>query len=268
MQKLKSKTAASSGRKQAAVPLITFFRAYPDALPVMGADRSALGSIPAQAYQYCEALTAASAFGWYAFPAAGLQLWFDGVDTYIAIDEDWQRLTSEQLPGMESWWNKHCPDTLTDMAPPFITSLGMPGFIQVWSGMLVETRNNWSVLVRSIANAQRSNQFFCFEGIVETDRYAPAPLFINLRLQVTNTIIEIPATEPLFQVQPIHRECYSKKNLAAVERWDIGPGIAGNKGMSDLNWEGYRHTVRSADPAEDTHTSGQYATGVRKRASR
>ena len=47
-----------------AAPTITFYRAIPESFEPMRADRAALGVIPTAAFQYCEALTSASAFGW------------------------------------------------------------------------------------------------------------------------------------------------------------------------------------------------------------
>lgn len=242
--------------------VVSFYRAYPEALPPMSADRSALGSLPTQAYQYCEAVTTASAFGWYAFPAASVRLHFDGVDVYLLRDGCREKFSVLQLPDMDDWWNPHCPPELIDMAPPFLTNLGIPGYIQVWSGLLVETRRNWSVLVRPIANIARTNQYFCFEGMVETDQYAPAPLFINLRLQATETAIELDSNEPLFQVQPIHRQCYSKPTLNDSLREDVG----GEGGLSDLQWQSYSRTVRHVDPRKANHTTGQYAKSSRKRS--
>lgn len=261
-----TKSPAVQGAAVNKNPLITFYKAYPDSLPAMSADRSALGTIPAQAYQYCEALTTASAFGWYAFPATSVTLYFDGVDTYRLHDGEKTKVVVEQLSGMDQWWNQHCPAHLHDMAPPFLTSLGIPGYIQVWSGLLVQSRRNWSSLIRPIANYAASNQFFCFEGIVETDRYAPAPLFINLKLQVTHTPIELSYSQPLFQIQPIHRDCYSKKNLLQASHQDINQRLAAGGGMSDANWQGYSNTVRKINPADDMHKTGQYATKTRKRA--
>ena len=253
-------------------PLVTFYKAYPDALPAMSADRSALGTIPAQAYQYCEALTTASAFGWYAFPAASITLYFDGVDIYRLEDNEKIKVGVEQLSNMDDWWNIHCPPHLIDMAPPFITSLGIPGYVQIWSGLLIKSRKNWSSLIRPIANACTSNQYFCFEGIVETDSYAPAPLFINLKLQVTHTPITLSAHEPLFQVQPIHRQCYAKNNLSTVKQRGI---TATNSDQSDVNadagavdWTGYAKTVRHVNPAVDMHQAGQYASTTRKRGKK
>ena len=245
-------------------PLISFYTAYPDSLPPMAADRSALGSIPSQAYQYCEAVTTASAFGWYAFPAAPCTLIFDGVDVYLLEDGEKRKFSALQLDGMDQWWNKHCPADLHDMAPPFITNLGIPGYVQIWSGLLIESRKNWSTLIRPIANAPISNQFFCFEGIVETDSYSPAPLFVNLKLQVTHTPIEFSHLEPLFQIQPIHRNCYSKKSLNNFVRTKI----SNREEMTASHWQRYANTVRHIDPRDGDHKTGQYAIGARKRSKR
>ena len=251
-----------------AEPLVTFYKAYPDSLPAMSADRSALGTIPTQAYQYCEALTTASAFGWYAFPAATVSLYFDGIDIYRIDDDEKVKVATEQLSGMDHWWNPHCLAHLNDMAPPFLTSLGIPGYLQVWSGLLIQSRRNWSTLIRPIANTPNSNQYFCFEGIVETDRYGPAPLFINLKLQATHTPIVLSASEPLFQVQPIHRDCYSKSNHTSAEHKNIEMQSINNAGLSDNDWNGYSKTIRQIDPTKDMHKSGQYAADTRKRKKR
>ncbi len=245
-------------------PLISFYTVYPNSVPPMAADRSALGSIPSQAYQYCEAVTTASAFGWYAFPASSFTLSFDGVDVYLLEDQQKRKFSALQLDGMDEWWNAHCPEHLKDMAPPFITNLGIPGYVQVWSGLLIETRRNWSTLIRPIANTPMSNQYFCFEGIVETDSYSPAPLFVNLKLQVTDTPIEFSHLEPLFQVQPIHRSCYSKKSLNDF----VSTRISSKEYMTDSHWQRYANTVRHIDPRQDDHKTGQYAIDTRKRGKR
>lgn len=246
--------------------VVSFFRMYPHALPAMKADRTALGSIPVQAYQYCEALCSASSFGWYAFPAADIQLWFDGTDIYVANGQEWQKLKSQHLPEVDRWWNSRCPVELVDKAPPFLTYLGIPGYVQIWSGLLVQTVEDWSVLVRPLANVQRSNQFFCFEGIVETDRYGPAPLFINIKLNATDTVIELGASDPLFQVQPVYRKSYERKTLNVFENREMCAGDYDDSAvMTEKHWEGYRKTIRAADPAADQHQTGSYAREARRR---
>ena len=53
-------------------PGLTFFRLVPGCRLPQRADRSAAGTMPTRAFRYCEALTSASAFGWYLFPPIGV----------------------------------------------------------------------------------------------------------------------------------------------------------------------------------------------------
>ena len=248
--------------------LIKFYKAYPHAIPVMRAERSALGTIPAKAYKYCEALCSASAFGWYVFPPTDIRLFFDGVDVYVDLENEWCKLTSMHLPDVDNWWDSHCPEELRGMAPPFLTDLGLPGYVQIWSGMLVSTRPDWSILVRPLANIQQTRQFFCFEGLLETDRYSPAPLFTNIKLQTTGVPIEIAADMPLFQVQPVPRKSYAMENLKSFEQIELFDPDSGSANLTDAEWSGYRKTIRTAQPVDDMHALGQYGASTRKRAKK
>src|ERR1041384_2460325 len=84
----------------AAEPLVTFFRAIPESFAPMRADRGALGVIPTAAFQYCEALTSASAFGWYVFAPMTFYLQWDGTDVIWTHDDaqTWYPLTMEHFP--------------------------------------------------------------------------------------------------------------------------------------------------------------------------
>ena len=246
--------------------LATFYRVYPEALPVMRADRTALGTLPAAALQHCEAICTASAFGWYVFPAHDLSIWFDGTDIFIEIADEWVRLASLQLPGSEQWWNPYVGDELQNSPPPFVTALGMPGYMQVWSGSLIESRPGWSTLVRPLANVTRNAQISCFEGLVETDQFAPSPLFTNLRVCVTNRRIVLPADEPLFQVQVLPRETYSARSLSSAVCVDMFDDDCDHANMLEAKLQGYGNTIRTANMAESESPSGRYARAVRKRA--
>ena len=246
--------------------LATFYRVYPGAIPVMRADRSALGTIPAKAYQYCEALCSASAFGWYVFPASDIRLMFDGSDVFVECEGEWQLLSSMHLPGVDQWWDNQCPIELEGMAPPFLTSLGVPGYVQIWSGMLARTRQDWSLLVRPLVNVDQTRQFQCFEGIVETDQYAPAPLFTNIKIRQTDTVIEIPADKPLFQIQPVRQDSYKSRNLNAFSEHLLFDTESGDSVFSEADWVGYASTVRAARPTEDMHALGSYGARTRKRS--
>jgi hypothetical protein len=55
-------------------PLATFYRAIPNCRLPQRAARAPAGTMPTRAFRYCEALTAASAFGWYLFPPINFSL--------------------------------------------------------------------------------------------------------------------------------------------------------------------------------------------------
>jgi len=215
--------------------------------------------------RYCEAVRTASAFGWYAYPAKSLNLLFDGTDTFVEIETEddvcWEVLQAEHVSDPDNWWNRHCPKHLIDKAPPFVTTIGMPGYVQIWSGLLIQTKPGWSSLIRPVANTTISGQYFCFEGIVETDHFAPTPLFVNLRLTQTNVPIFFNSLDPLFQVQCVHKSCYSSETLKAFQ-------IDEPEEMTPEDWDGYLNTVRSIDPTKDEHQTGRYATETRKRSKR
>ena len=59
-------------------PLVTFFRLIPECRAPQRADRLAAGTMPTRAFRYCEAMTSASAFGWYVFPPMAFSLMWDG----------------------------------------------------------------------------------------------------------------------------------------------------------------------------------------------
>jgi len=48
-------------------PFVEFFQLVPTSNVPRRADKSVGGVIPARALRYCEAITSASAFGWYVF---------------------------------------------------------------------------------------------------------------------------------------------------------------------------------------------------------
>lgn len=241
-------------------PTITFRRAYKPAPGIVRAEKTAAGVLPAAAMQYCEAARTASAFGWYVYPPKDIHLMYDGRETFFHEDGQWFPLkpTNFEQSFLEEW-AETAPDGLKQMCPPFMTGLFVPGAVQIWSGWFVKTAPDWSVLVRAPANYGARSSFSCFEGIVETNSYGPWPLFINISLLATNREIYIPAYQPLFQVQPVKRECYRE----ALDQAQFLDGFG--EGIEPFDWEGFSKTVRSTDD-RTTHRPGSYATGQRKRS--
>jgi hypothetical protein len=246
--------------KTAADEIITFYRAIPQSPAPMRADRGALGVLPTAAFQYCEALTSASSFGWYIFSPITFHVQWDGTDILWTFKgaESWWPLTSCHFPNFPSCFDKYAPEDVRGFAPPFLTKIFAPGVMQIWSGLFVKTAPNWSLLIRPAANIPRSQSYETFEGIVETDRWF-GPLFINIRLTSTNRPIEFNPDKPLFQVQPLMRETYSERHQSAFSLIDDLSGLTAE------DWNAYRATVVKPNAAA-YRPVGRYATGVRKRA--
>ncbi|MFL6712344.1 MAG: DUF6065 family protein [Sulfurifustis sp.] len=246
--------------------IVTFHRIYPAAIPPMRADKSALGTLPTAAYQYCEAIRSASGFGWYVFPPTEIVLRWNGADVLHRVDGEWQALSSALLEDeFLEYWDTHAPPDLKGCSPPYLSSLFVPGIVQIWSGLLIGTAKDWAVLIRPPANVPQSAAFACYEGIVETDEFRPCPLFVNIRLLATDRDIVIPKMKPLFQVQPLPRVCYSDKVMKHAQSDGLEPPANGSGGMSEADWEGFRRTVRSVEPDRTDHETGSYGANVRRR---
>ena len=239
-------------------PIVTFYRAVPGCRAPMRADTAVLGTLPSRGFQYCEALRTASSFGWYVFPPIDFTLEWDGsqvIWTYRGAPA-WYPLTSAQFPGYSKQFDRLAPPALRGFAPPFLTALPEPGLVQVWTGLLVESAADWSILVRSPANLPRNLAFDSYEGIVESDRWF-GPLFTNLRLIKTDVPIHFSTETPLLQVQPLHRSTYADQ---------VSNGFAVVGGLAEFPeraWSRYEeHIVKpNLEPAR----AGAYAASVRRR---
>ncbi len=252
--------------KARADKVVTFHRVSPAALPPLRADKAALGTMPTAAFQYCEAMRAASSFGWYVFPAQDIQLMWDGVDVFHAVEGQWTRLSSVTLGDeFTEYWDAHAPDDLKGCSPPFLSSLFVPGIVQIWSGLFVSTADQWSLLIGPPANMAQSRGYACYEGIVETDTFRPCPLFVNIRLQTTDKEIHIPRNKPLFQVRPIRQECYADAVFDHHEIDGLAAPSPDADGMSEEDWSGYRTTVRRVDQPDTRRAPGAYGASRRRR---
>jgi Family of unknown function (DUF6065) len=240
-------------------PTVTFYRAVPGCRAPMRADASVLGTLPSRGFQYCEALRAASSFGWYVFPPIDFTLQWDGSQilwTYRGA-KGWYPLTTAQFPGFAKEFDRAAPKRLRGFSPPFLTAVPEPGIVQMWTGLMVSSAADWSVLVRPPANLPRSLAYDLYEGIVETDRWF-GPLFTNLRLVKTDVPIEFSTETPLVQVQPLHRGTYGDE---VSNRFAVVPGLAAFPAEA---WTGYEDTIvkPNRDPARPV---AAYSTSVRRR---
>lgn len=243
-------------------PLVEFFQIVPSAQPPRRADRAVGGTIPARALRYCEALTTASAFGWYVFLPLSFKVVWDGHDmlwTYDGIGE-WLPLTRDavQYPGSGERFDRIAPPQVRGYLPPFLTPSIQAGGLQVWTGCIARTAPGWSLLVRGAANLGHSLSYQMFEGIIETDTWF-GPLFDNIRILKTDVPIEFRSDLPFLQVQPVRKDVYSDKCLRnfAVKSLDE---------LTPENWDAFHRTVVVPNTSID-RKRGQYAVTVRKQAA-
>lgn len=245
--------------KRANRPVVTFYRAIPGCRPPMRADTSVFGTLPSRGFQYCEALRTASAYGWYAFAPIDFTLQWDGSEviwTYRGA-RSWYPLTSAQFPGYQSIFNKVAPKRLRGLSPPFLTAVPAMGIIQVWTGLMIETSEDWSVLVRPPANLPRTLAFESYEGIIETDRWF-GPLFTNIRLIKTDVPIHFSTEVPLLQIQPLHRSTYSEEICNSFD-------VLGDPAQFPQDaWLKYEETIVKPNLDPDRQVAA-YASAVRRR---
>ena len=240
-------------------PAVTFYGAVPGCRAPIRADAAALGTLPSRGFQYCEAVRAASSFGWYVFPPIDFTLQWDGsqvIWTYRGA-KAWYPLTSAQFPGYQAVFDRVAPDRLRGFSPPFLTAVTEPGIIQVWTGLMIESAENWSVLVRPPANLPRNLAFDVYEGIVETDRWF-GPLFTAIRLVKTDVPIHFSTEFPLIQVQPLQRSAYADEVSNAF-------GLVKHPAEFPAEaWSRYEQTIvkPNLDPRRPV---AAYATSVRRR---
>lgn len=244
------------------VPLAQFYQLVPNERPPRRADKSVGGIIPARALRYCEAITSASAYGWYVFLPMNFKVVWDGHDmlwTYGGVDE-WLPLTRKgvQYPGFSAQFDQSAPPDIRGFSPPFLTPSVQPGQLQVWTGCIAKTAPGWSLLVRGVANLSHSLNYHIMEGIIETDHWF-GPLFDNIRILKTDIPIDFRSDVPFLQVQPVRKEVYGDKLL---QNYNV-------KGLNDLSandWKAFHRTVVTPNIDPDRKT-GQYAVAARKRAA-
>jgi len=242
-------------------PIVEFFQLVPNPHPPRRADRSAGGSIPVRALRYCQAMTSASAFGWYVFVPFTFKVVWDGSSilwTYQGTDE-WLPLTREtaQFPNFNQKFDELAPATVRGFAPPFLTASFTPGGLQVWTGCLVRTAPGWSLLVRGAANFPKSLSYQTLEGIIETDKWF-GPLFDNIKILKTDVPVEFRSDVPFLQVQPVRKEVYADKFLQNYAVRDM-------KDLGAADWDAFHRTVVAPNTVPD-RKPGRYAVSVRKAA--
>jgi uncharacterized protein DUF6065 len=235
----------------------SFYRLIPGIPAPRRADRSADGMLSMRAYRYCEAVTSASAFGWYFYPPNNFALWLEGNEifwTYESADGRYP-LGGTQFPKFRQFFEANAPEPVKHLAPPFLTASRDPGVVQIWSGYLATTAPGWGLLARKPANIPITKAYDYFEGIFEADSWF-GPLFTNIRLTRSDVRVDFHKTQPLFQAQPVLRQSYEKPPYEVLEFADMGAD----------EWQRFAATM--APNANNMREPGHYAVGTRKRRRR
>jgi hypothetical protein len=239
--------------------LLTLFKLVEGGLPPQRADRSVGGKLPTRGYRFCEPVTSASAFGWYVFLPVEFSVIFDGTEmlwTFEGARNQWFPLVSAQYPAFASAYDAAATEETRGYSPPFLASAGTPGNIQVWTGLVARTSQDWSLLVRPVANWPRSQGFEVMEGIIETDRWF-GPLFTNVQIKQTDRPITFRTDAPFAQLQPVHRAHYDNEFL---ENFEVRSGLSA---LTPEDWTAFGRTI--VEPLKSNRELGGYAVAARKR---
>lgn len=219
-------------------PLARFVRIAGEAPMPRRADRAAGGTLPTRAFRYCEAATSAAALGWLVFPPIDLDLLWDGervLWTWRGAG-GWHPLSVAQAPGFRDRFDAAAPPALRGWSPPLLGALPEPGLVNLWSGLLAQSRPGWSLLVRAPANLPRIPGIELFEGLVEADAWF-GPLFVNLRLTRTGVPICLRTDTPFLMVQPVPRAAHDD---AALNGFAAEDGLAA---LTAEDWAAYDRAI-------------------------
>jgi hypothetical protein len=212
--------------------------------------------------RYCDAVTSATGYGYWVFPAMDIRLLWDGEQVFWSYGEDetWLPLTGTdsgavQYPYYSAEFDAQAPEFLRGYSPPFLTALPEAGAVQMWTGLVAKTRPGWSLAVRAPVNLPGIPGLASWEGIIETDLWS-GPLFTNLRLTKTDTPVHIRARVPIIQVQPIPQLAYREETLASFT-------VSEADSLDSADWERLGQVL--LPHPNPTLRQGEYAVMVRKR---
>jgi hypothetical protein len=222
-------------------------------------------TLPIAAVRHCEAIRSASALGWLFYMPMDTQIQWDGAGRFQwCFDDDddgwteWEIIAPEvTYPGFADYWNEHAPEFARDYEPPMLAVGQDLGILQVWTGAIVRTRSDYSLLVCDpINDGRRSLGYDMLSGIIATDEYGPH-LFVNLRFHNTAPIF-IQKDRPLFQAIPIRRSEYTP---ALFNDYTVGDFAS----MPEERWDSYRRWICDRPMNEPP---GRYIRNERHREKR
>lgn len=218
-------------------PLITINQLVPGGLTPRQASKDVYGTLPISAVRHCKPVQEASEFGYDLFLPLDIAVRWDGasgIEWSYDVDgtgpgAEWLPLMDiAHYPGFVEYWQTHTPPELNQHIPPFLTMGEDYGFLQIWPGALIQTRAEWSTLVRGPVNdSRRSLGYEMMEGIVATDRFG-GPLAALIRFLRPGEIY-LSGHRPFLRLIPIYRPHYDNRLLSqhsfggladvSTERW-------------------------------------------------
>ena len=241
--------------------LVDFVKLLPEGRPPKRADRSAAGYLPGRAMRYCEAITSATGYGYWAFPPIDIQLLWDGEEIFWSYGNAaaWLPLSgtasgAAQFPGFEAEFDGLAPSELAGYAPPFLTALTEPGAVQIWTGLVARTQPGWSLMVRPPMNLPGIAGLTGWEGVVETDHWF-GPLFGIFRITRTDFPVRLRAHIPFMQFQPIPQIAYRDDMLNSMEC----------RNAEDMTADDWQQLGSVLVPDAPDANLGSYAVQTRKR---
>jgi hypothetical protein len=111
--------------------IIADFTASSPTLGSRPADRSTDGMLPMRGYRYCEAVAAASAFGWYIYPPlASACVGQRRLRGLMRAPRIGTRCGALSFRGFDSC-SSEAPDPVKPLAPPFLAVSREPGVVQI-----------------------------------------------------------------------------------------------------------------------------------------
>lgn len=213
--------------------------------------------MPTRAFRYCEPMRLASAMGWYVFPPLDMDLLFDGVAVYwrLAHDTAWEKLEAIQYPNFSEQFDEICPEDLRGFSPPLAGTSPEPDIVQFWSGLAAKTLPGWSVVLRAPPNFPSREQYSCYEGVIETERWF-GPLFTNIRFNKTDVPICLRRDWPMLFVQLVPNQ------LLQLQLYQSPPTVDCLADFTKDDWERYRQSI--VENVKRPEKKGVYATESRK----
>ena len=131
-----------------AEPCASFYRMIDEARMPQRADRSAVGTLPTRATRYCEAVTSASAFGWWLFPPIDVSFVWDGADIFwhYAGVSDWLPLETAQFPNFAKRFDNAAPEYAQGCASSLDGTAGAGGIPDLGRAYSPEARPDGACL--------------------------------------------------------------------------------------------------------------------------